>query len=268
MSAQFDWYTASIGASPQTVLDCLHAAFEMSDVKPSTPHNGYERAYSVIRGGTVLARVQFGGSSVGARVWANASGEQAPAFARVIRENFNGHRLLRADVAIDYDEEGAWDSLSTLAIQTADAYRLKVQHVGDFHREKDGRTINIGSRTSAAYQRTYEKGKQLGQSPNWVRQELELKPKNENAKILYGLVSPEEMYQATKWTQHIWSVLNGPTAALRPAPAGSVRKLSDDDRALEFMFRQYGPLLRRKLEAMAGDYEALGLLIARGIAEK
>ncbi|MGN3259326.1 hypothetical protein ACTFZ5_32725, partial [Pseudomonas aeruginosa] len=146
MSARFDWYTASIGASPQTVLDCLHDAFEMSDVKPSTPHNGYERAYSVIRGETVLARVQFGGSSVGARVWANASGEQAPAFARVIRENFNGHRLLRADVAIDYDEEGAWDSLSTLAIQTADAYRLKVQHVGDFHRQKDGRTINIGSR--------------------------------------------------------------------------------------------------------------------------
>tara|TARA_Y100000815_G_C13288875_1_gene479957 strand:+ start:493 stop:1050 length:558 start_codon:yes stop_codon:yes gene_type:complete len=180
----------------------------------------------------------------------------------VIRENFNGHRLLRADVAIDYDEEGAWDSLSTLAIQTADAYRLKVQHVGDFHREKDGRTINIGSRSSAAYQRTYEKGKQLGQSPNWVRQELELKPKSENAKVLYGLVSPQEMYQATKWTQHIWKTLNGPTTALRPAPPGSVRTISDDDRALEFMGKQYGNVLRRKLEALGGDLEAFGAYIA------
>jgi len=268
MSPRFDYYTASIGDSPTEVLGCLEAAFELAELKPATPHNGYERAYSVVRGSTVLARVQFGGSSVGARVWASASGEQAPAFAQVIRENYNGHRLLRADVAIDYDEEGAWDSLSALAIQTADTYRLKVQHVGDFHREKDGRTINIGSRSSAAYQRTYEKGKQLGQSPNWVRQELELKPQTENAKILYGLVSPEEMYQATKWTQHIWKALNGPTAALRPAPPGSVRTISDDDRALEFMFRQYGNVLRRKLEAMGGDVEALGLLIARGIGEK
>lgn len=262
MSARFDFYTASIGADPVDVLGCLEAAFEFSEVQASTPKNGYERAYNVVRGSTVLARVQFGGPSVGARVWASASGEQAPAFAQVIRENYNGHRLLRADVALDYDEEGAWDSLSSLAIQTADAYRLKVKHVGDFHRQQDGRTLYIGSRSSAAMQRTYEKGKQLGQSPNWVRQELEVKPQNENAKILYGLVSPEEMYQATKWTQHIWGVLNGPTSALRPAPPGSIRKQSDDDRALEFMAKQYGNVLRRKLEALGGDLESFGAYIA------
>lgn len=266
MSARFDFYTASIGADPRDVLGCLEAAFEFSEVQASTPKNGYERAYNVVRGSTVLARVQFGGTSVGARVWASASGEQAPAFSRVIRENYNGHRLLRADVALDYDEEGAWESLSTLAIKTADAYRLKVQHRGDFHREKDGRTIYIGSRSSAAFQRTYEKGKQLGQSPNWVRQELELKPQNENAKILYGLVSPEEMYQATKWTQHIWETLNGPTAALRPVPPGSIRKQSDDDRALEFMAKQYGNVLRRKLEALGGDLDAFGAFIAEIIS--
>lgn len=267
MTAQFDWYTASIGAKPADVLGCLEASFDLSDIQASTPKNGYERAYNVVRGTTVLARVQYGGSSVGSRVWASASGDQAPAFAQVIRENYNGHRLLRADVAMDYDEEGAWDSLAGLAIQTADTYGLKVKHVGDFHREKDGRTIYIGSRTSAAMQRTYEKGKQLGQSPNWVRQELEVKPQNENAKILYGLVSPEEMYQATKWTQHIWSVLNGPTTALRPAPPGSVRKQSDDDRALDFMAKQYGNVLRRRLEAMGGDVEAFGLYIAGLVAK-
>lgn len=267
MTARFDWYTASIGAAPDDVIGCLQASFDLSEVRPSTPKNGYERAYLVARGETVLARVQYGGSAVGARVWANASGDQAPEFAEVVRRNFNGHRLLRADVAIDYDEEGAWDSLAGLAIQTADAYGLKVKHVGDFHREQDGRTIYIGSRTSAAMQRLYEKGKQLGRSPNWVRQELELKPQNENAKVLYGLVSPEEMYQATKWTQHIWEVLNGPSAAVRPAAAGSIRKQSDDERALEFMAKQYGNVLRRLLEAKGGDLESFGAYLAGLVAK-
>lgn len=268
MSAQFDWYAASISANPHDVLTCLEASFDLSSIQATTPKNGYERAYSVVRGSTVLARVQFGGSSVGARVWACATGDQAQPFAKVVRDNFHGHHLLRADVAIDYDEEGAWDSLSALAIQTADQYKLKVQHVGDFHRQKDGRTINIGSRTSAAYQRTYEKGKQLGMSPHWVRQELELKPQNHEARLLYGLVSPEEMYQATKWTQHVWRVLNGPTSALRPAPAGSVRKQTDDERALDFMAKQYGNVLRRRLEALGGDVEAFGSFVACLISGK
>jgi len=267
MTARFDFYTASIGARAADVIGCLEAAFDLSDVQASTPKNGYERAYNVVRGTTVLARVQYGGSSVGARVWASASGDQAPAFAQVIRENYNGHRLLRADVAIDYDEEGAWDSLAGLAIQTADMYRLKVKHVGDFHRQEDGRTLYIGSRTSAAMQRTYEKGKQLGQSPNWVRQELEIKPQNERAKLLYASASPEQMYQATQWTQHVWRVLNGPSAAVRPAAAGSIRKQSDDERALDFMAKQYGNVLRRLLEAKGGDLESFGGYLAGLVAK-
>lgn len=266
MTARFDFYTASIGAKPQDVIECLNACFELSDVQPSTPKNGYERAYQIVRGSSVLARIQFGGSSVGARVWASASGDNSPAFADAVRANYHGHRLLRADVAVDYDEEGAWESLSGLAIATADAYGLKVKHVGDFHREKDGRTLYIGSRSSAAMQRTYEKGKQLGGSPFWVRQELEIKPQNESAKVCYGLVSPEEMYQATTWTQHIWAALNGPSSTLRPAPLGSIRKQTDDERALDFMAKQYGNVLRRKLEALGGDLEGFGGAIAALIA--
>lgn len=262
MTARFDYYTASIGARPENVIGCLESVFDLSDVQASSPKNGYERAYNIVRGSSVLARVQFGGSSVGPRVWASASGDHAPDFAKVVRDNFAGHRLLRADVAIDYDEPGAWESLSALAIQTADTYGLKVKHVGDFHRAEDGRTIYIGSRASAAMQRTYEKGKQLGGSLNWVRQELEVKPQNEKAKILYGLASPEQMYQATRWTQHVWKVLNGPSTSLRPAPAGSIRKPSDDDRALEFMARQYGNVLRRRLDEMGGDLEAFGVYVA------
>jgi len=267
VNARFDWYTASIDAPADHVIGSLESAFDLSEVRPSTPKNGYERAYNVVRGDTVLARIQFGGDSVGTRVWASASGDRAEAFAGVVREHFKDHSLLRADVAVDYDEPCAWDSLSGLAIQTADAFKLKVRHVGDFHREQDGRTLYIGSRSSAAMERLYEKGKQLGQSPDWVRLELEFKPQNARAKQVYAQATPEQMYMATKWTRHIWEVLNGPSSSIRPAAPGTVRQPSDDDRALEFMAKQYGNVLRRKLAALGGDVESFGLYVAGLVAK-
>ncbi|WP_373434745.1 hypothetical protein, partial [Pseudomonas aeruginosa] len=63
-------------------------------------------------------------------------------------------------------------------------------------------------------------------------------------------------------TQHLYEVLNGPSAAMRPAPPGTVRKKSDDERAMEFMAKQYGNVLRRNLEAMGGDLESFGAYIA------
>lgn len=266
MTPEFDWYTASIPTKPQIVIDALASSFDLSEVEPTAPKMGYERAYKITRGDTVLARVQFGGPSVGGNVWACATGENAPEFSSIVRGQFPGHKLLRADVRLDYDEEGAWESLSALAIDTADRYRLKVEHHGDFHREEGGRTLNIGSRSSAAFERVYEKGKQLGQSPNWVRAELELKPQNDKAKVLYGYASPEQMYMATKWTQHLYEALNGPSAAMRPAPPGTLRKRSDDERALDFMAKQYGNVLRRKLEALGGDLDAFGAFIAEIIS--
>ena len=263
---RFDYYTASIEAKSDHVLDYLQSSFEQSDVVASTPKNGYERAYNVVRGESVLARVQFGGNSVGTRVWASASGDRAPAFAEAVRSEFSGHNLLRADVAIDYCEEGAWDSLYALGIETADRFGLKVTHVGDYHRQQDGRTLYIGSRTSAAMKRIYEKGKQTGGNPNHVRAELELKPQNAKAKQVYSFASPEQMWMATKWTQHVLCVLKG-IEGMQPAPPGTIRTLTDDERALEFMAKQYGNILRKKLEALGGDVESFGLFVAGLISE-
>jgi hypothetical protein len=263
MTAFFDWYTAGVSASPELVINTIRDAFDLSDVQYIRPMiGGYENACQIRRGEDVLAKIQYGGASVGSRVWVNASGHNAHDFADLVRDKFPLHHLIRADVAIDYDEPGAWDSLSSLALSVADRFRLKVTHVGDFHRGKDGRTINIGSRTSAAMQRIYEKGKQLGKSSDWVRQELELKPQTDLAKLAYARATPEQMFQATKWTRYVWEVLNGPSQEVRPAPPGSVRVPTDDERALEFMAKQYGNVLRRKLESLGGDYAEFGLAIA------
>lgn len=264
---RFDYYTASIDTKPQIVLDTLAASFDLSDVEATTPKNGYERSYKIVRGDRVLAKVMYGGPGVGSRVWACATGENAPDFAGIVRAEFAGHNLLRADVAIDYCESGAWDSLYNYAVSVADRHRLKVEHRGDYHRQVDGRTVYLGSRTSSAFQRTYEKGKQTGGDPDHVRVELEVKPQNAKAKLLYALASPEQMLLATRWTQDYYTLLEGITGA-RPAPPGTLRTKTDDERALEFMARQYGNVLRRKLESMGGDVETFGLYIAGLISSK
>lgn len=263
---RFDYYTAGIEAHADRVLEKLMGSFDLADLHPDRPQNGYERACKLVRGDLTLARVQWGGPSVGTRVWASASGTEAPAFAGAVRAAFPDHSLLRADVALDYCEPGAWESLSGLALEVADRFQLKVRHVGDFHREKDGRTLYVGSRQSPVMQRVYEKGKQTGGDPDHVRCELELKPKNAKARELYASASPEQMWGASRWTSYVLRVLQGSDAPRLAAP-GTVREKTDDERALDFMARQYGRALRRKLEALGGDTEAFGLWLAMLVTE-
>jgi hypothetical protein len=265
---QFDWYQAGVEASPQIIIDTLAACYELADVLPTKPFNGYERAYQVKRGETELLKVQWGGNT-GTRVQVQASGDQAPEFARILRENFTDHLVTRADVALDYCEPGAWESLYGLSIETADLFKLKTEHRGDYHRQKNGRTFYIGSRQSPAFNRIYEKGIQTGGDPDHVRSEFEFKPKTDKARSAYSRATPEQILVASNWSAHFYGVLTGITG-MKLAPAGTVRKLTNDEKSFLHMMKQYGPLLGRMLESMGGDYSELGLHIAShiGPAEK
>lgn len=259
----FDWYTAGIESSPQVVVDTLAGCYEFTDVIPTKPFNGYERAYIVKRGETEILRAQWGGNT-GTRVQVQATGENAPEFASHVRENFTDHLLIRADVALDYCEEGAWESLYGLSTETADLFKLKTDHRGDYHRGQAGRTFYIGSRSSPVYNRIYEKGIQSGGDPHHVRTELEFKPKTEKARTIYARATPEQMLSASAWSAHFYKILTG-IDGLKLAPAGTVRKLTTDQKAFLHMMKQYGPLLGRMLAEKGGDYEALGLHIASHI---
>lgn len=259
----FDWYRAAIDASPQVVVDTLAGCYELSDVLPTKPLYGYERAYVVRRGEIEHLRVQWGGNT-GTKVLVESSGEQAAQFSTHVRENFTDHYLARADVALDYCEEGAWESLYGLSIETADLFKLKVDHRGDYHRAQAGRTFYIGSRQSPVYNRIYEKGIQSGGDPYHVRTELEFKPKTEKARSVYARATPEQMLFASTWSAHFYKILTG-AEGLKLAPAGTVRKVTTDEKAFLHMMKQYGPLLGRMLAERGGDYESLGLHIASHI---
>jgi hypothetical protein len=259
----FDWYRAAIESSPEVVLDTLAACYEFSDILPTKPIYGYERAYLLKRGEVELVRFQWGGNT-GTKVFVESSGDQAPEFSKNVRQNFTDHHLLRADVALDYCEEGAWESLYNLSTETADLFRLKVEHRGDYHREEKGRTFYIGSRGSPVYNRIYEKGLQSGGDPFHVRSELEFKPKNEKSRSVYSRATPEQILLASTWSAHFYGILTG-IKGLKLAPAGTVKKLTSDQQSFLHMMKQYGPLLSRMLEGFGGDYCELGLHIASHI---
>lgn len=260
---KFDWYQAGVEASPQIIVDTLAACYEFSDVLPTKPFNGYERAYMVKRGDTELLKVQWGGNT-GTRVQVQASGDQAHTFAEHLRENFTDHLVTRADIALDYCEPGAWESLFNLSVETADLFKLKTEHRGDYHRQEKGRTFYIGSRQSPAFNRIYEKGKESGGNPDHVRSEFEFKPKSEQARVVYSKASPEQILFASTWSAHFYGILTG-LNGLKLAPAGTIRKLTDDQKSFLHMMKQYGPLLGRMLDERGGDYCDLGLHIAQHI---
>lgn len=258
---RFDWYTASIDKSPQLIVDTLASCYELADVLPTKPFNGYERAFKCIRGDTELFKIQYGGNT-GTRVQVQATGEASPELATNVREMFTDHHVIRADVALDYCEPGAWESLYNLSTETADKFKLKTEHRGDFHRGENGRTFYIGSRQSPAFNRVYEKGKQLGGDPDHVRSEFELKPKNEAARAIYSKASPAEMLLAAKWSAHFYGILAG-VNGMRLAAPGTIHRPSDDERALIALGTQYGGTLSRLLESMGGDLEGFGTYIAK-----
>lgn len=257
---RFDWYAAGVESSPEHLINVLSSCYELADIQPAKPFKNYERAFECVRGDSTLFNVSYGGNT-GSRTLVFATGDRAPELSQHLRENFTDHHLVRADVALDYCESGAWESLFGLSTETADLFRLKTEHRGDYHREEKGRTFYIGSRQSPLFNRIYEYGKKNGGNPDHVRSELEFKPKTEQARTAYAKATPEQMLHVSKWSSHYYRILTG-TMGHAIAPAGTIRKQTDHEKRWANMLYQYGKVLERQLELLGGDYTQLGLMIA------
>lgn len=268
---RFDYYQAGIEARPHDVVDHLGGSFDMSDVVPVRAMNGYEQAVSVQRGEHKLATISWGGNT-GERVLVKGTGEDSPDIANVIRAKWPRHRVVRADVCEDYDEEGAFSVLSGMALNVADQHRIKVEHRGDWHRAEAGRTLYLGSRQSPMYMRLYEKGKQLqgegldSASPDHVRVEFEVKAKRDNVRLWMAQMQPADFLGGSVWSYQIAGMLLESSVS-RLEGLGTIRRPTDRDRALRALVRQYG----RHLEAVKseqGSWEAVGRLLGSMIGDR
>ena len=262
----FDWYSAAVDADIDYIQLLWREAFPTHTLEPAKPRNGYTHGDLFLTPlGEVACTFMYGGDSQGSKVNCAASGAFAEPFATWVRAEFPDHELVRADVALDFDEGGAWVTLAGWGLKVGQMFHIKNQFIGAAGTELidspeiDGRTLYLGSRSSVGMVRIYEKGKKDNPDhPDWVRVELEFKPKGPEARKIYAKSSKLEIISAVKWVSKLFLEV-GITSVLRPCAAGSVRALTTHEKTLRHLRKQYKNFLLAELERCDGSYELLGL---------
>lgn len=271
--AVFDWYAATIDDTAlkvETRLSELLGAFP----KRARGLHGYPNGTDFLREGNVIAKMIWGGTQ-SPHAW--ASGADAREFAGVVRAEWPKHYVTRVDVAYDFVDGDPWAQLYAHCVEVADTLPsgelrrrpLKLATLGDWVREAEGfpggRTLYVGSMKSPVLCRLYEKGKQmrnlhpdqLDKYPlGWVRLELQVRPEGA-ARYEVATLEPAAIWGTSAWARSLHDSVFGSDlssvlmAAHRPA---------DDERAMRFLLRQYGPLLRRRAALLAGQDTPAGRL--------
>jgi DNA relaxase NicK len=122
------------------------------------------------------------------------------------------HYLTRLDICMDLDQEGAFQMCLDAALDVMRKFDLTEDMRGDWIKGEKGRTYYLGSRTSVAYLRIYEKGKKDDQErPDWVRVELEIKPPAKWEPMRWAMASsePGTLWGVTEWTAELYERITG-----------------------------------------------------------
>lgn len=249
----FDWYQCTTNVKFDEFQDGANKTFKDADWRPVKASNNYHYGYQLHRGDLVLLTALFGGPN-GDNVHTRASGYEARDFSNFVRNDFPVHSVTRADGALDFTEPDAWEMMQTLALNVSDKYDIKVQHFGDFHKKKDGRTLTLGGINSDVRAQIYEKGKQLDENKNWVRAEVRVRPpklNNEQFKknmveprLLASKLSPIELWGCTRWSGDLYSQL---TAKLTPFISMRTWQKSNEEKAYNACLKQYQKVFDRLL---------------------
>lgn len=272
---KFDWYAATVpGVPPMEVLEAVRRGLDGS-VTEGRRRLGYAQCFRVEdRRGDLLAEVLAG--SVGKNdlpPHAVATGDNAPAFSRVLRDAFPDHRVSRFDAAEDFDEPGAFARLTNVMGEVATAKGVKGLWITPDDPE-EGATYYLGGKASAVTCRAYQKGLQLRKdlhpalrscvSADWARLEVQVRPPKQLGKTLAATLTPEQAWGFAAWSQAL--VLEAINLEIPRVEGLGWQPQSDDDRAMDWLCRQYGPLLGRVLQDL-GSWECVGLQIGDRIAE-
>lgn len=264
----FDAYTATTRqANPYQLIEILEEV--AGEGSRATQGNGFhafgKRTAYKDQAGIEVGAVQWGGSH-GDLSMIEVKGAGTGKAVEALRARF-WHRVSRVDACADFDAPGAFESLLAPCLEVKAAHRLKGGRFGDWDDfPEDGRTLMLGSPSSVARVRLYEKGKQPEyrhlSRKDWTRIEVQVRPAKE-AKAAFAELTPREVWGASKWTRD----LAGKCLAehVDPHPAGTTYRLTEDEAAIRWMCDQYGARLLTMFEDL-GSWQAVGLTLGETIS--
>ena len=255
---RFDWYQASIpNVAPEVVMDAISKVDYYGDWEQIRPMRNYDAAAAFVVGNETRFKINFGGQNEEHGPNIVGSGACAQVLADVVREHFPAHRVSRLDSCEDYYHADAYEYLRKLALKIGKEHRVQCREiVKPLKDSDDGRTLYLGSQTSAVSMRIYEKGKQLQTDSEWVRAELQVRPQKD-LKSVMAMLDATEVWGLAKWSHEMGVQLG--KRDLRRVDA-QVYQQSDHERAYRFMLKQYRRVLENML-ASHGSPEAVGAQI-------
>lgn len=266
---RFDWYqvTFRVKLAPEDLFREARQHWDFADLETVKPKvRQYQHGAQISRAGRVIFHACWGGCNAGIHLI--ATGQTAhDVYLWLKGKYFPGYSVSRADVCLDTREPDVFDYLVSEQVSFANNRRIKQDQQGDWMvpGSPSGRTLYIGSRKtgSQAHTRTYEKGKQLGGNPEWVRFEAEIRPQSSDNKLLLSGLSPWEVLLSVKWLRdmvfHLFHLHDADKAEFQSI--STTWSASDEQRAYMAMLRQYGNRLKKDAESLPGGWSDVGLKI-------
>lgn len=264
-NVDFDAFSASIEGSELGFIAHLRQQIDLSSQRNIRPRNGYHYGAEIHRGDNKFCDILWGADH--GSILVQAMGEHSSLIRSLTLGYVQSHRLLcsptRIDARVDWDDEGLFDRISALFLDFATDRGLKINQLGNWHEGKE-RTLYIGSRQSQLMVRLYEKGWQVGGSPNWIRFETEVKPKKQEQRQAVLTRSASEVLY-TGWAGEFLETLGfiGSVKTILP----SMYQPSDDARARRALVKQYGRVISNWKHEL-GTWDELGKQIETEYAEQ
>lgn len=271
----FDWYQATVREPVDDVLEALLARSDRQQVRHVRGVQGYGTTTKLMDDSGQLGEVEVWHGGRHAYPHVRFTSDAAPGHAAILREAFPDHTVSRIDVKEDFDAEGTFDRVLPSLLEAAKRHRVKVDAKGDHYLTKRGRTLQLGSRSSAVLLRVYDKAEQmrakLAHDPvrlltvpeHLTRFEVEVKPSDSMARQACARLEPAAFMGASACVRDAWAAFGGePVAELRVTRAW---RPSEDERVRAYLIDAYGPALSRWAEEL-GDWKCLGLQLRDEIA--
>ena len=294
-SMRFDWYQATVREPIVTVQRTIEKLGHklVGDSRLARAHR-FDCCYRVEHDDLGDVAAMFWNKQ-GDNVYPHvkATSDRSGALVDLVRSEWpNNHLVTRMDVAQDFVDPHAYNRIRKVARKVAKAHRVSFPSYSDDLHPEAGRTQYMGSFKAEYLARLYDKGfEQLSKqnqgqttptapmgasgqvlntltgeyvnAADWVRLELQMRPKGEEARGRAAQVSPSEAWAFCPWTM----------ALAKEALALDLERItienhknSRDEISLYWMTQHYGKMLLRYADKL-GSFEAVGALIRAKIDE-